>query len=166
MHISEGKEEFIDAWGKMGVNWGINKTMGQIHALLLISLKPMCADDIMHDLKISRGNAHLNIKNLLEWELIRKVDIEGERREFFEAEKDMWTSFTKIIKNRKKKELEPILSLLAKLKQTECNCEQSSEFCRIMEELHMFSSKADKALENIIGSKSSWLIGNYLKVMR
>jgi len=166
MHISQGKEEFINAWGQMGINWGINKTMGQIHALLLISIKPMCADDVMKSLGISRGNAHQNIKCLLEWELIRGIQIEGERKEFFEAEKDMWSAFTKIIKQRKKRELEPMLEILAELKKTECTCTESTEFCKIMEELHLFSTKADRALENIVSARSSWLIGNYLKVMR
>ncbi len=166
MHVSQGKEKFIDAWGQMGINWGINKTMGQIHALVLISLKPLCADDIMEALEISRGNAHQNIKTLLEWELIRGVNLEGERKDYFEADKDMWSAFTKIIKQRKKKELEPMLEILAELKTTECNCNESTEFCKIMEELHLFSTKADKALNNIVSSRSSWLIGNYLKAIR
>jgi len=166
MRLSEGKEKFIDSWGKMGINWGINKTMGQIHALFLISLKPLCADDIMETLEISRGNAHMNIKSLLEWELLRKIDVKGERKEFFEADKNMWSAFTKIIRERKKKELEPMLDILAELKKMECQCDESTEFCKVMEELHLFSVKADKALENIISTKSSWLIGSYFKMMR
>jgi len=166
MDLSEGKEKFINAWGLMGVNWGVNKTMGQIHALLLINLEPVCADDIMELLDISRGSVHQNLKCLVEWELIRKVSIEGKRKEHFEAEKDIWTAFTKIIKERKKKELEPIIKLTEELKPMQCKCPESSEFCKVIEELNLFSVKADNALENIIGSKSSWLIGNYLKMMR
>jgi len=166
MELTEAKAKFIETWGVMGTNWGINKTMGHIHALLMISIKPMNTDQIMSTLDISRGNVHINIIALQEWELTRKIKVEGCRKDYYEAEKDLWTAFTKIIKMRKKKELEPMIGVLDELKKLDCACPESSEFCKVIEDLHLFSTKADNALEHIISSKSSWLIGNYLKMSR
>jgi len=166
MELTEAKAKFIETWGIMGTNWGINKTMGHIHALLMISTKPLNTDQIMSTLDISRGNVHINIIALQEWELTRKIKQDGCRKDYYEAEKDLWTAFTKIIKQRKKKELEPMIGVLHELKKLDCECAESSEFCRVIEDLHLFSTKADSALEHIISSKSSWLIGNYLKMAR
>ena len=166
MELSTARDKFLETWGHMGSSWGINKTMAQIHGLLLISTKPLNTDQIMEQLDISRGNVHTNLSELQEWELVRKSKIEGCRKDYYEAEKDIWTVFTKIIKQRKKKELEPIIGILDELKTLECNCEGSSEFCKVIEDIHLFSVKTDSALENIIGSKSSWLINNYIKMVR
>ena len=166
MELTAAREKFLDTWGQMGSNWGISKTMAQVHGLLLISTKPLNTDQIMEHLDISRGNVHCNIAELQEWELIRKNKIDGCRKDYYEAEKDIWTVFVKIVKQRKKRELEPIIGVLDKLKALECNCDGSSEFCKVIEDIHLFSTKTDKALENIVTSKSSWLINNYLKMVR
>jgi len=112
MTQQEKKEKFIQSWGALGSNWGINRTMAQIHALLLISAKPLSAQAIKDELKISVGNANMNIRALIDWGLVHKKLIPGERKEFFIAEKDMWEVVKKIIIQRKKKELEPILKML------------------------------------------------------
>ena len=78
--------------GAMGTQWGINRTMAQIHALLMIELQPMDTESVMEQLEISRGNAHTNLKELVSWGLIRIVVKKGERREYFEAEKDAGSS--------------------------------------------------------------------------
>lgn len=166
MELSEARQEFIDTWGLMATNWGINKTMGQIHALLLVSTKPLNTDEIMDTLDISRGNVHLNVITLIEWELIKKIKVEGSRKDFYEAEKDLWTVLTRIIKERKKKELEPMINAIYSLKDIEGNCKESDEFCKVLQDIHLYSTKADSALEHIISSKSSWLMGNYLKYSR
>ena len=166
MELTAAREKFLDTWGQMGSNWGISKTMAQVHGLLLISTKPLNTDQIMEHLGISRGNVHCNIAELQEWELIRKNKIDGCRKDYYEAEKDIWTVFVKIVKQRKKRELEPIIGVLDELKALECNCDGSSEFCKVIEDIHLFSTKTDKALENIVTSKSSWLINNYLKMVR
>lgn len=166
MELTAAREKFLDTWGQMASNWGISKTMAQIHGLLLISTKPLNTDQIMESLHISRGNVHCNIAELQEWELIRKTKMDGCRKDYYEAEKDIWTVFVKIVKQRKKRELEPIISILDELKALECNCDGSSEFCKVIEDIHLFSTKTDKALENIVTSKSSWLINNYLKMIR
>ena len=98
--LARVREDFISQWGAMGGAWGINRTMAQIHALLLVTEEPLSTDDVMARLEISRGNAHGNLRELVSWGLVRSVMIRGERREYFEAEKDIWTIFCIIARER------------------------------------------------------------------
>ncbi|MEO8860195.1 MAG: MarR family transcriptional regulator, partial [Ginsengibacter sp.] len=104
MKLSDAKQQFISSWGAFGTHWGINRTMAQIHALLLVSFDPITQDDIMEQLTISRGNVNMNIRDLIGWGLVDRVIITGERKEYFTAEKDIWKVATQIIKERKKRE--------------------------------------------------------------
>lgn len=101
------RDEFVAQWGVMGTQWGINRTMAQIHALLMTSPEPLSTDEVMEDLEISRGNAHTNLKELVSWGLLRIVTRKGERKEYFEAEKDVWEIFRRIVEQRKRRELDP-----------------------------------------------------------
>jgi DNA-binding transcriptional regulator GbsR (MarR family) len=107
------REQFVSQWGVMGTQWGINRTMAQIHALLMTSAEPMSTDEVMEALAISRGNAHTNLKELVNWGLLRIVTRKGERKEFFEAEKDVWEMFRRIVEQRKRRELDPALLVVA-----------------------------------------------------
>ena len=100
MTLDEGKQKFLQSWGALGSSWGINRTMAQIHALLLISPEALSADEIMEELQISRGNANMNIRALIDWGLVFKELKPGERKEFFVAEKDMWEVVKCIITQR------------------------------------------------------------------
>jgi len=166
MKLTEGKEKFISEWGKLCMDWGVNRAMGQIHGLLLISPHSMCAEEIMSNLEMSRGNVNMNLRALVDWGLIHKVLIKGERKEFFIAEKDFWKVFRLIIARRKKKELEPMLQLLEQSSCVESKCAESDEFCRVIKELHHFSLKADKALDIFVESKTNFLTSPLLKMMR
>ena len=108
------RDEFVAQWGALGTQWGINRTMAQIHALLMTAPQAMTTDEVMEELAISRGNAHTNLKELVAWGLLRAVVKKGERREYFEAEKDVWQIFTIVARERKRREIEPALALLAK----------------------------------------------------
>ncbi len=101
-------DQFVLYWGEMASSWGINKTMAQIHALLYAEQEPMDTDTIMEELSISRGNASMNLRKLLDWGLIHKVNREGERREYFTAEKDVWNMAARIIRERQRMEITPI----------------------------------------------------------
>src|SRR5271163_2942662 len=90
MQLAEAKAKFIADWGRFGTNWGINRTMAQIHALLLVSPDALSAEEVMEQLSISRGNANMNLRELMDWGLVQKVIVPGERKEFFSAEKDIW----------------------------------------------------------------------------
>jgi DNA-binding transcriptional regulator GbsR (MarR family) len=112
MRYTEAKEQLIQAWGNLGYSWGLNKTMAQIHALLMISPKALPTEDIMQELSISRGNANMNIRALLDWGIISRVSVPGERKEYFKSEKDIWSLARQVARERRKRELEPILKVL------------------------------------------------------
>src|SRR5438270_9076303 len=88
--LHQARDDFVSQWGAIGSAWGINRTMAQIHALLITAPAPLSTDQIMLELKISRGNAHANLRDLVSWGLVRSVVRKGERKEFFEAEKEVW----------------------------------------------------------------------------
>lgn len=112
--LEEARDEFIAQWGALGTQWGINRTMAQIHALLMTSPRPLCTDEVMGALEVSRGNAHTNLKELVNWGLVRMIVIKGDRRDYYEAEKDVWQIFTIVARERKRREIEPALALLNK----------------------------------------------------
>ncbi len=166
MTLQEGKDKFIQSWGTLGSNWGINRTMAQIHALLLISPEALSADDIIEELKISRGNANMNIRALIDWGLVYKELKPGERREFFVAEKDMWEVVKNIIIQRKKKELEPMLRVLDELSSVEGEDEQTQMFTEVIKDIKLFSSKADSTLDTLIKADSNWFVGTFMKMIK
>jgi HTH-type transcriptional regulator, glycine betaine synthesis regulator len=105
-------QEFVGHWGLMARAWGINSTMGELFALLYITGTDWTADDLRHRLAVSRGNVSMNLRELLSWGVVHKVHRPGERRELFRAETDVWTLFRKILSERKRRELDPSLSVL------------------------------------------------------
>ncbi len=166
MDIQEGKQKFIESWGKMASGWGINRTMAQVHALLLIAPEPLTADEVMEGLCISRGNANMNIRALMDWGLVHKQLKSGERKEFFYAEKDMWTVFRQIIIHRKKKELEPMLKVLDDVVGVEAHCPESESFCRVVKEIRSLSHKADKTLDVLVKADSGWFSNVFFRMIR
>ena len=166
MDVQEGKDKFVQAWGTLGSHWGINRTMAQVHALLLVTPRCLSADEIMDNLKISRGNANMNVRALIDWGLVYKELKPGERKEFFNAEKDMWEVLKCIIAQRKKKELEPLIKVLDEITEVEGLCAESNEFCKIVRDIKMFSCKADSALEKLTKADSNWFVGTFLKMIK
>ena len=166
MTLQEKKDKFVQSWGTIGSNWGINRTMAQIHALLLTSAKPLSALEIKQELKISVGNANMNIRALIDWGLVHKELIPGERKEFFIAEKDMWEVVKRIIIQRKKKELEPILRMLNEISEVEVTDKDSEEFAKTINELALYSKKVDSTLDTLINADSNWFVGTFMKMIR
>jgi DNA-binding transcriptional regulator GbsR (MarR family) len=105
-------ERFVLHWGEMGGNWGVNRSVSQIHALLYLSERPLSAEEIADTLGLARSNVSNSIKELLGWTLIRRVPIRGERRDHFEAETDIWEVFTRIAAGRKEREIDPAIAVL------------------------------------------------------
>lgn len=105
-------EDFIQHWGEMGSVWGVNKVMGQLHAFLLASPEPMTLDDMADTLRISRGSASMNIRELRAWGVVRKVYVRGDRKDYYVAEDNIWKLLTQIIKERKRREFEPTLDAM------------------------------------------------------
>src|SRR3954468_8926540 len=103
---------FIRRWGEMGQTWGINRPMAEIHALLYIGGRPLCTDDVMERLHISRGNASMSLRALCDWGIIRRLHRRGERREYFESLGDVWEMFSIIAAERKRREMDPVLETI------------------------------------------------------
>jgi DNA-binding transcriptional regulator GbsR (MarR family) len=103
---------FIRRWGEMGQVWGINRTMAEIHALLYIVGLPLCTDDVMERLHISRGNASMSLRALCDWGIVRRMHRRGERREYFETLSDVWEMFSIIAAERKRREMDPVLETI------------------------------------------------------
>lgn len=110
--LTAARCEFVGLWGQMAGHWGINRTMSQIHALLMISHEPLTAEQIMGELHISRGNVSMNLRELINWGIVRRANLPGDRRDFFTTESDVWSMFQIILRERKKRELDPLLTRL------------------------------------------------------
>ena len=108
----DAQDRFVGAWGQMAGAWGITRTQAEVHALLYVSGDSLCTDDVMERLQISRGNASMSLRALVEWGIIAKVTRRGDRKEYFEAERDVWATFKTIARERKKRELDPVLASL------------------------------------------------------
>jgi DNA-binding transcriptional regulator GbsR (MarR family) len=166
MKFEDAKSQFISTWGELGINWGINRAMGHIHALLLISPDPLSADEIMTELQISRGNANMNLRALMDWGLAYRSAKPGERKDFFTAEKNFWNVFRKTLEKRKTKELNPMLEMIRDISNVEVTDRYSEEFKNVIHELDMISSAADNALDKLIQSESNFFLNTFVKVMR
>jgi len=110
--LTEVQEKFILHWGTMGAQWGINRTVAQIHALLFISPKPLPAEDIAARLQVARSNVSNSLRELEAWGIIRTVSVMGDRRDHFEALSDVWELFRVVLEERKRREFDPTLALL------------------------------------------------------
>ncbi len=116
--LSEARERFIALWGQMGSNWGIPRTMAQVHALLFVVGEALNTDDVMTGLGISRGAASMSLRHLMDWGVVSRVHHRGDRKEYFLAEQDVWKMFRTIVAQRKKKEIDPLLEALQACRQT------------------------------------------------
>lgn len=105
-------ERFVLQWGDMGSTWGVNRSVSQIHALLYVSGRPMTAEEIAGTLGIARSNVSTSIRELMGWDLIRRVPMKGDRREHFEAEGDIWEIVSRIAAGRKAREFDPAIAAL------------------------------------------------------
>ena len=168
MKLTEAKNQFVSSWGALGTHWGINRTMAQIHALLLVSTNPLTQDDVMEQLSISRGNVNMNIRELISWHLVERVIIAGERKEYFIAEKDIWKVATQIIRERKKRELDPMLKLLGQLEEVDGDKKdkETKQFVEMIGSIKKLGNHADKVLDVLIKAEENWFTGSLLKIFK
>lgn len=103
---------FVSHFGEMGSRWGINRTVGQIYALIFVAPQPLNADEIAEALEFSRSNVSMGLKELQSWRLVRLRHLPGDRREYFEAPTDSWEIFRTLAEERRRREIEPTLSML------------------------------------------------------
>lgn len=167
MQLEEAREKFVLSWGSLGTSWGINRTMAQIHALLLVSKRPQCAEDVMATLQISRGNANMNLRALIDWGLVRREVISGERKEFFVAEKDIWEIARRVTAERKKRELEPVLRVLDEVAKVDGpkDDEEIEEFKEMIGRLNDFVGKIDAVTDKMTRSDRNWFFRTVMKLL-
>ena len=122
MALGATEQKFILHWGEMGTRWGVNRTVAQIHALLFLANRPLSAEDIAESLGVARSNVSNSIKELQSWNLIRVTHLMGDRRDHFVALQDVWEIFRVIVEERKRREIDPTLTMLR-----ECAIEGSGD---------------------------------------
>lgn len=166
MELSEAKQKFIQSWGTLGSNWGINRTMAQIHALLLISDEPISTEDIMEELQISRGNANMNIRALMDWGIVTKEYKPGERKEFFVGDKDVWAVARQIARQRKQREIEPLIKVLEDAKGVKGTDKETENFKAVVNDLTDFTTRVDDLFDKFIKSDEHWFYKTILKLMK
>ncbi len=167
MNLEEAKNKFIHSWGTLGSQWGINRTMSQIHALLLVTAGSLSAEEIMEQLNISRGNVNMNLRALMDWGLVSKEHKPGDRKEYFVAGKDMWDVARKITAERRKREIEPILQVLHQLKKEPISGGDKDEveaFTNTINGMDEITSQANNIAEKFIKSDSNWFYKNLIKL--
>jgi DNA-binding transcriptional regulator GbsR (MarR family) len=166
--LRETRDEFVTQWGTIGSCWGINRTMAQIHALLITVPVAMSTDQVMEELKISRGNAHSNLRDLVSWGLIRSVVRKGERKEYFEAEKNVWKMFCIIIRERRRRELRPALVVLQECAERtkEMKSAEARVFNKQIKSLADFLETADGVITKLSRSEQSTVVPWALKFLK
>ncbi|MCW4470677.1 ArsR family transcriptional regulator [Flavobacterium sp. MFBS3-15] len=167
MEFKEAKNKFVQTWGALGSQWGINKTMAQIHALLLIAPEPLSMEDVMEELHISRGNASMNLRALMEWGIVYKEFKQGERKEYFTSEKDLDELAVKIAQERSRREIKPALKVLKDVSTSvkENSSSEAKHFTEQTAKLYDFVLKADNMLEKVTEYKDNWLARLVVKIM-
>jgi DNA-binding transcriptional regulator GbsR (MarR family) len=166
MKLKEAKKQFVQTWARLGAEWGINRTMAQVHALLLATEKPLTTDDVMEELSISRGNANINLRELMNWNLIYRETVPGERKEYFKAEKDIWEVAKRIARERKKREIEPLLRELAQMEKLDENTAEARQFTKTIGDIHSFAGKVNKSMDTMIRAEENWFFGAILKLLK
>ena len=165
MEYNEAKQKFIQAWGALGSSWGINKAMAQIHALLLISTEPLSTEEVMEELRMSRGNVNMNMRGLMDWGIVKKELKAGERKEYFYTGKDIGELARQVARERRKREIEPIVRVLADVRNVTGNDKKATaEFKKVTSELHDFSSKVDGMMEKFSKADQAWLYKLLMKL--
>lgn len=169
MKLEEAKQKFIQSWGTLGSQWGVNRTMSQIHALLLVSKAELSAEQIMAQLNISRGNANMNLRALMDWGLVNKILKPGDRKEYFMAGKDIWETARKITFERRKRELEPVLQIIEELNKEKIEGKDANEvkaFTSAIDDISGFASKTNQVLDKFIRSDENWFYKTLLQLMK
>ncbi len=154
------RKEFVESWGELAVKWGFPKSLGQIHSLLLSNNEPMTAEEIMSFLDLSRGTVSSTLRQLADAKLVSKVHFGGDRKEYFDAEREMWQILKAVIDLRKQKELDPLVALLQQMNELEANCPHSNQFKSLIKDLLQFTTTVDNALVSFASMDSKALVSS------
>ena len=145
-NLSPVQQKFVLHWGEMGTRWGINRTVAQIHALLYISQKPLNAEQIAETLSVARSNVSTSLKELQGWGIVKLVHLAGDKRDHFESMKDVWEMFRVVLDERKRREIDPTLTLLR-----QCIAEAEKD-----KETDAYTEERLKALRDFFEATTTW----------
>jgi len=157
----------------MAASWGVSRTMAEIHALLFISNRSLCADDLMEALQVSRGNVSMNLRQLANWGLIHRAHRRGDRKEYFEAEGDIWHMFEIITRERRRREVQPIVETIERCREMlrdvgpdlhEDSRTQAKEFDKRLREMAAFFQTMNE-LFNVLMKAGGSRIGSIIKLV-
>ena len=167
MEYQEAKDKFISTWGSLGSLWGINKAMAQIQALLFISTKPLSMEEIMADLKISRGNTSMNLRQLMDWGIVTKTLVAGERKEFFTTEKDVQELARIIAVERSRREIKPVVKVLSDVSSIKDDgTAKTKELIKQTKALHELTETMDVMINKLVNQKQNWITKSLLKLFK
>ncbi len=157
--------QFVEHWGLMARSWGINSSMGELFALLYITGSDWTAEDLRRSLGVSRGNVSMNLRELMAWGVVHKVHRPGERRELFRAETEVWTLFRKILRERKRRELEPSLHVLESTSRMAEGQEELRGIAERIESLRRFFRAIDTLADQVLSMPAADLaeIGHLIR---
>lgn len=167
MNYKEAKEKFITTWGALGSLWGINKAMAQIHALLWISPEPLSMEDIMEELQISRGNASMNLRQLMDWGIVFKENKVGERKEYFVSEKDIQELARQIAKERSRREIQPVIKVLKDVSSIQNDGSvKTEELIKQTKALYDLADTADTMMNKIVNQEQNWITKTLIRLVK
>ena len=167
MEYQEAKDKFINTWGSLGTLWGINKAMAQIQALLFISTKPLSMEEIMEELQISRGNTSMNLRQLMDWGIVSKELIPGERKDFFTTEKDVEELARIVAKERSRREIKPIIKVLSDVSSIKDDgTEKTKELIKQTKALKELTDNLDLLMNKLVDQKQNWITKSLLKLIK
>ncbi|HIC32633.1 MAG TPA: ArsR family transcriptional regulator [Flavobacteriaceae bacterium] len=167
MEYQEAKDKFISTWGSLGTLWGINKAMAQIQALLFISTKPLSMEEIMEDLQISRGNTSMNLRQLMDWGIVTKELIPGERKDFFTTEKDVEELARIVAKERSRREIKPVIKVLSDVSSIKDDgTAKTKELIKQTKALKELTDNLDILMNKLVDQKQNWITKSLLKLIK
>ncbi len=165
--LDQIKQDFVGQWGALGSQWGVNRTMAMIHSLLLVSPEPLTTDEVMEALEISRGNANTNLRELASWGLVRQVVLKGKRKDYYEAEKDVWRIFCIVARERKRRETEPAREVLRDCVERagRLKSKEAKALSQQLKELNEFVELANTIMDKVASKERSVLVPKLLKLL-
>lgn len=167
MNYEEAKIKFINTWGSFGTLWGINKAMAQIQALLFITPNPLSMEEIMEELKISRGNTSMNLRQLMDWGIVSKELVPGERKEYFTTEKDVQELTRIIAKERSRREIKPVVKVLKDVSSIKDDGSQKTkELIKQTKALQDLTENADLMINNLVDKNQNWITKSLIKLIK
>jgi DNA-binding transcriptional regulator GbsR (MarR family) len=153
--MQAAKRTFVERWSAMATSWGVPRSMAEVHALLFAEARPMSAEELMAALGISRGNASMTVRTLLDWGIVRRADNGGARRELYEAEQDVMALFSTVIRVRKQREVDPLGELVSACRAAASGASGADHaaFIRKLDDIEFFVQASDRLCAEMLGDR-------------